>query len=57
MPFPERTWEQVAGTASQIAKHPQPPIAEKDAHILGFAGSNVSKFKSFDEQTHQAAKE
>ena len=41
-------WEQVAGTASQIAEK---------MRILGFAGSNVSKFKSFDEQTHQAAKE
>ncbi len=49
-------WEQVARIASQIANHPQPPIAEK-MRILGFAGSNVSKFKSFDEQTHQAAKE
>lgn len=49
-------WEQVAGTALQIANHPQPPIAEK-MRILGFAGSNVSNFKSFDKQTHQAAKE
>lgn len=49
-------WEQVAETAPQIANHPQPPIVEK-MRILRFAGSNVSKFKSFDEQTHQAAKE
>ena len=49
-------WEQVVRTAPQIANHPQPPIAEK-MRILGFAGSNVSNFKSFDKQTHQAAKE
>ena len=49
-------WEQVVKTAPQIANHPQPPIAEK-MHILRFAGSNVNKFKSFDKQTHQAAKE
>jgi len=49
-------WEQVAETAPQIANHPQPPIAEK-MRILRFAGSNVSQFKSFDKQTHQAAKE
>jgi cytochrome c556 len=49
-------WEQVAKTAPQIANHPQPPIAEK-LRILGFAGSNASEFKSFDKQTHQAAKE
>ncbi len=49
-------WGQMAKTAPQIANHPQPPIAEK-MRILSFAGSNVSKFKSFDKQTHQAAKE
>jgi cytochrome c556 len=49
-------WEQVAKTAPQIANHPQPPIAEK-MRILRFAGSNVSKFKRLDKQTHQAAKE
>jgi cytochrome c556 len=48
-------WEQVARTAPQIANRPQPPIAEK-MRILSFAGSNVSEFKSFDKQTHQAAK-
>lgn len=49
-------WEQVLETAPQIANYPQPPIAEK-MRILRFAGSNVSKFKNFDKQTHQAAKE
>lgn len=49
-------WEQVAKTAPLIANHPQPPIAEK-MRILSFAGSNVRKFKSFDRQTHKAAKE
>jgi len=49
-------WGQVAKTAPLVANHPQPPIAEK-MRILSFAGSKVSKFKSFDKQTHQAAKE
>lgn len=46
----------MAKTAPQIANHPRPPIAEK-MRILRFAGSNVTKFKSLDKQTHQAAKE
>lgn len=48
--------EQMAKTAPLIADHPQPPLSEK-VRILSFAGSDASKFKSFDKQTHQAAKE
>ncbi len=40
-------WNQVAKTAPLIADHPQPPLAEK-VRILSFAGSDVSKFKNFD---------
>ena len=49
-------WELVAETAPLIAAHPQPPITEK-ARILSFVGSNMSKFKSFDMQTHDGAHE
>lgn len=49
-------WEQVASTAPLIAGHPQPPLSEK-IRILGFAGANAGKFKNFDRQTHDAARE
>lgn len=47
-------WDEVAKTAPLIAAHPQPPLEEK-TRILSFMGSNMSKFKSFDMQTHEAA--
>lgn len=47
-------WELVANTAPMIAKHPQPPLEEK-ARIVSFMGAEMSKFKSFDMQTHDAA--
>jgi len=40
----------------EIAEHPQPPFTEK-VRILTFVGSDVSRFKRLDAQTHQAAKE
>lgn len=49
-------WELVASTAPLIAAHPQPPASEKE-RIVGFMGSNMSKFKEFDMQTHEAAHE
>lgn len=48
-------WERVAKTAPRIAGHRQPPFAEK-VRILSFAGSDASRFRQFDEQTHQGAK-
>lgn len=48
-------WETVEKTAPLIADHPQPPPEEK-VRILSFIGSDVSKFKGFDSQTHQVAK-
>lgn len=48
-------WARVAQVAPRIADHPQPPVGEK-MRILAFIGSDVGKFKGFDEQTHQAAK-
>ncbi len=47
-------WELVAQTAPMIAEHPQPPLAEK-TRIIGFMGGEMSKFKAFDMQTHEAA--
>ncbi len=47
-------WPQVATIAPLIANHSQPPPAEK-LRILKFAGSDMSKFKNFDIQTHNAA--
>ncbi|MFZ2163698.1 MAG: cytochrome c [Sideroxyarcus sp.] len=49
-------WELVAQTAPLIAKHPAPPLAEKQK-IIGLMGAEMPKFKSFDMQTHDAAHE
>ena len=48
-------WEMVVRVAPLIADHPQPPLIEK-VRILGFIGSDAGKFKSHDEETHQAAR-
>ncbi len=40
-------WELVEKAASQVADHPRPPFGEK-VRILGFVGTNVSKFKGYD---------
>lgn len=47
-------WKLVAETAPMIAEHPQPPLAEK-TRIISFMGAEMSRFKSFDMQTHEAA--
>lgn len=47
-------WGLVAITAPMIAEHPQPPLAEK-TRIISFMGAEMSKFKAFDMQTHEAA--
>ncbi|MCR4302910.1 MAG: cytochrome c [Gallionella sp.] len=47
-------WDMVAKTAPMIAEHPQPPLAEK-TRIISFMGAEMSRFKSFDMQTHEAA--
>ncbi|MCB1662679.1 MAG: cytochrome C [Pseudomonadales bacterium] len=49
-------WALVTKTAPLIADHPQPPLKEK-MRILSFAGADMRKFKLFDTNTHQAAKE
>jgi cytochrome c556 len=48
-------WLLVEKTASLIADHPQPPLAEK-MRIMHFAGTSIGKFKSYDGATHDAAK-
>lgn len=47
-------WEQVEKTASLIADHPQPPLAEK-MRILRFAGTSMGQFKTYDGETHDQA--
>jgi cytochrome c556 len=49
-------WALVESSSHLIAEHPQPPLPEK-MRILNFIGTNMSKFKGFDEQTHEAASE
>lgn len=49
-------WELVDETAHKVAEHAQPPVGEKQ-RIMGFMGSNMGKFKAFDNQTHEAAHE
>ncbi|MDZ4203104.1 MAG: cytochrome c [Gallionella sp.] len=48
-------WALVAKTAPLIAAHPQPPVFEK-IRIMKFMGSEMSKFKAFDGETHEAAR-
>ena len=47
-------WELVAKVAPRIAEHPQPPMREK-MRIMAFIGTDMGKFKGYDEKTHQSA--
>lgn len=49
-------WALVEKTAPLIASHPQPPLMEK-TRILAFVGTDVSKYRSHDHKTHEAAHE
>ncbi len=49
-------WVLVEHTAHLIGEHPEAPLNEK-VRIMAFMGSDMSKFKSFDGQTHEAAHE
>lgn len=49
-------WELVARTAPLIAEHAQPPLTER-ARMITFMGAEMSRFKAFDTQTHEAAHE
>ena len=48
-------WKLIEKTATLIADHPQPPLNEK-IRILTYVGTDVSKFKSHDGKTHEAAR-
>ncbi|WP_324780212.1 cytochrome c [Thiobacillus sedimenti] len=47
-------WTTVAYLAQGIARHAEPPLAEK-MRILAWAGTDSGTFRSFDGQTHEAA--
>ncbi len=49
-------WVLVEHTAHLIGEHPEAPLNEK-VRIMGYIGSDMAKFKSFDGQTHEAAHE
>ncbi len=49
-------WPLVEHTAHLIGEHPEAPLDEK-IRIMAYLGSNMSKFKSLDGQTHHAAHE
>jgi len=48
-------WVLVEKTAPLIANHPQPPMSEKKK-IMAFFAADMSKFKSYDTKTHDAAR-
>ena len=47
-------WQLIEKTAPLIADHPQPPITEK-LRIMAFIGTDMGKFKDYDEEVHKAA--
>ena len=47
-------WELVENTAPLIADHPQPPMSE-EMRIMGFMGTNMGKFKTYDGETNDQA--
>ena len=52
--IPREDWELVEKTTSLVADHPQPPMTEK-MRIMGFMGTNMGKFKTYDGETHEQA--
>jgi cytochrome c556 len=47
-------WELVEKTAPLIADHPKPPFGEK-LRIMAFVGTDMSKYKDYDGETHDHA--
>ncbi|HJW44042.1 MAG TPA: hypothetical protein VJ463_06275 [Geothrix sp.] len=47
-------WPSVSVGAARIAGHPQPPMSEK-MRIMGFAGTRVSQFRTYDSETRRQA--
>uniref|UniRef100_UPI0037DA779A cytochrome C n=1 Tax=Shewanella glacialipiscicola TaxID=614069 RepID=UPI0037DA779A len=50
----QEEWGLVAKLAPKVAEHPEPPLTEK-IRILAYLGTDATKFKNFDAQTHEAA--
>lgn len=48
-------WGLVEKTATLIANHPQPHFTEK-VEILGFIGTNLGRFREYDAQTRNQAR-
>lgn len=48
-------WVRVTTLAPRIASHPEPPLREK-LRILAWLGTDAGAFRSFDTQTHDAAR-
>lgn len=49
-------WAAIALIAPKLAEHPAPPAAEK-VRILTALGSDATRFRELDHQTHHAAEE
>jgi len=47
-------WQLVEKTALTIADHPKPPVSER-MRVMMFFGTDMSRFKSHDTKTHNAA--
>lgn len=47
-------WSAISSLAAQIASHDEPPPPEK-VQILTWLGPQASKFRGFDNQSHQSA--
>jgi len=47
-------WALVEQAAVRVADHPQSPVSER-LRIMTFVGTNASKFKAYDGETHGAA--
>lgn len=48
-------WTLIERQAHLIADHPQPSFTEK-ARILAFVGTSLSKYKAYDDETHEAGR-
>ena len=47
-------WTLVTRLASDIARHPEPPLSEK-MRIITWLGTDAGKFRGFDGEVHDAA--
>ncbi len=49
-----KNWPSVEQATSLIADHPEPPLGEK-LRIFAFMGTDLPRFKGYDNRTHEAA--